>query len=384
MITGRPYGGCGFLVRKFLLNLITRLDAHSSRFFALSICSNSFTTLILCVYLPTNYGTALSDNLFREALAEIRGFLNSCQYDNVVIAGDFNVDFNHSSNPLVNLKSFMSELNLCIVDLTSSEIDFTYERDDGMVRSWLDHVLTLSHFSACISNTRCVHSSCNLSDHCPQSFSISFNHCMGIRDALQSVSTSESSGSHAQNLTDWTRVTALNVKRYHKSILNSLPHISPELTECCTTSCTTHISAIDSVCNEFLSALSFSANLHLPKRSHRHKAVPGWNDLMKPFKDSAAFWNKLWVEAECPSTGILFDLRKHTKKEYKYAVRRAKYRRNHTIRKKTASTLGRKDKASFWKEVKKSSVLPHVDLLSVLWLMGSPLLATSVNFFVRN
>ena len=106
----------------------------------------------------------------------------------------------------------MSELNLCAVDLTSSEIDFTYEHDNGMVRSWLDHVLTLSHFAA---YTRCIHSSCNLSDNCPLSFSISFNHRMGIYDDLQNVPTSESSDSHAQNLTDWTKVTALNVERYH-------------------------------------------------------------------------------------------------------------------------------------------------------------------------
>ena len=135
VINGRPYGGCGFLVRKSLLNLITRLDILSSRFCALSVCFNSFTALILCVYLPTNYGTIHSDNIFRETLAEIRGFLDSCQYDNVVIAGDFNVDFTQSSNPLSYLKSFMLELNLCAVDLASSDISFSYERDDGAVRS---------------------------------------------------------------------------------------------------------------------------------------------------------------------------------------------------------------------------------------------------------
>ena len=75
-------------------------------------------------------------------LAEIRGFLDSYQYDNVIIAGDFNVHFHCPSNSLVCLQSFMSELNLCAVDLTSSRIKYTYERDDDAVRSWLDNVLS--------------------------------------------------------------------------------------------------------------------------------------------------------------------------------------------------------------------------------------------------
>ncbi len=41
----------------------------------------------------------------------------------------------------------MSELNLNAVDL-QSHIGFTYERDDGKVRSWPDHVLTFSHYYA--------------------------------------------------------------------------------------------------------------------------------------------------------------------------------------------------------------------------------------------
>ena len=124
-----------------------------------------------------------------------------------------------------------------------------------------------------------------------------------------------------KQLIDWSKVTAVDVERYYQSILDCLPHVSPDLTECCTTSCTAHFSAIDSVCDQFLSILSSSANLHLPKRGQCRKVVPGWNDLVKSFKDSAAFWNKLWVEADCPSTGIMSDLRKCTKKEYKYAVR---------------------------------------------------------------
>ena len=55
----------------------------------------------------------------------------------------------------------------------------------------------------------------------------------------------------------------------------------------------------------------------------------------------------------CPSSGILFDLRQHTKRKYKYSIRKVKHQREHIIRRKTASALSRKNKTLFWREVKK-------------------------------
>ena len=63
ILTGRPYGGCGFLIRNSILNMVTRIDSNSSRFCAISINSDSLVTLLVCVYLPTNYGTHDSDEL---------------------------------------------------------------------------------------------------------------------------------------------------------------------------------------------------------------------------------------------------------------------------------------------------------------------------------
>ena len=49
----------------------------------------------------------------------------------------------------------MSDLNLSAVDISfAPQIDFTYECDDGLVRSWPDHVLTLSHFMDTITDIR--------------------------------------------------------------------------------------------------------------------------------------------------------------------------------------------------------------------------------------
>ena len=84
----RPYGGCGIIYRKSLSPLIRSIDSHSKRFCAISVTLNdfkkgtNFVLLIICVYLPTDYGSASSDACFTESLGELEGFIQSVSFDN--------------------------------------------------------------------------------------------------------------------------------------------------------------------------------------------------------------------------------------------------------------------------------------------------------------
>ena len=66
----------------------------------------------------------------------------------------------------------MNDLQLCAVDLMCTNIDFTYERDDGLAHSWPDHVLTNSHCVKDIFSIKCIHSPDNFSDHVPLYFEL--------------------------------------------------------------------------------------------------------------------------------------------------------------------------------------------------------------------
>ena len=92
-LTGRPYGGCGFLIRKNLLPFTGIITSVSKRFCALLLTINWVKTLVINVYLPTNYGNMDSEQLYRESLAELKGFVDSQSFDNLIIAGYSNVDF---------------------------------------------------------------------------------------------------------------------------------------------------------------------------------------------------------------------------------------------------------------------------------------------------
>ena len=75
-----------------MLPFITQVKSDSNRFCALSINANDNKTLVINACLPTNYGNVQSDDLFMESIAELMGLIDSFNFYNVIIAGDFNVD----------------------------------------------------------------------------------------------------------------------------------------------------------------------------------------------------------------------------------------------------------------------------------------------------
>ena len=100
-------------------------------------------------------------NDYLSTLGEVEGFLDSQSFDYVAIVGDFNVDFARGG-PLVNLlDDFASDLELVVCDLSyKDDIMFTYERDDGLVRSWIDHIVVSISFTPHITNVYSLKSGC--------------------------------------------------------------------------------------------------------------------------------------------------------------------------------------------------------------------------------
>ena len=89
-------------------------------------CGNSvLSTLLINVYLPTDYGTSDSNNAFLESLQELDGFISMQSFDNIIICGDFNVHFSQSNHNCVQLLTFVRTYNLVCADL-SCNIKYTY------------------------------------------------------------------------------------------------------------------------------------------------------------------------------------------------------------------------------------------------------------------
>ena len=70
--------------------------------------------MLMCVYLPLTDGSGESCNEFLVTWGEVEGVID--RPDNVIIAGDFNVDFNRSSVNRQHLLNFMNDLKLVSAD----------------------------------------------------------------------------------------------------------------------------------------------------------------------------------------------------------------------------------------------------------------------------
>ena len=103
--------------------------------------------------------------------------------------------------------------------------------------------------------------------------------------------------------------------------------------------------------SNFLTVLQFFVSRHCL----RYAPLPGWNRSAHTLKQSAQFWHKVWSDCGCPTSGVLFQIKKNSKRRFKYEVRQLCHRRNHLQRENLATAISYSNSQEFWKQVKKLS-----------------------------
>ena len=355
LLAGRPFGRCAILYRKTLSPFISRVPSLSKRFCAIFLrlldpsINSIINTLLINVYLPTNYNTDNSDNLFLETIAELDSFISAQSFDNLILCGDFNIDFSRRNNNCILLSDLMSAHNLVRADLNSN-ISFTYRRDDFSACSWPDHILISSQFSHLIKEVSCEDSVDNFSDHLPV-FCTSNLTCPANTSNNPPFQRSSSSDTRIA----WDKITSDHINSYCDCVRENLPSLSNELLSCCDPSCSSHQSLLNETCTQLLQCITNAATASFPKvstRAYSHR-VPGWNDAARSFRTTASFWNRLWTQCGRPSSGVLSQIKRRTKSRYKYEVRRLKRQREHIIREKIGLAFSQSRHKDFWREVQK-------------------------------
>ena len=299
LLSGRPYGGCSIVYRKSLSSSITPLCTNSNRFCAVKLREFSGSSvLLMSVYLPSDsVVSSFSDYL--NTLGELEGFIESQHCDFTHVAGDFNVDFDRGGPLASLLEDFACEQNFVMCDLSYREsVKFTYERDGGLVPSWIDHVVCSESLSSRITDVHSVSSGANMSDHLPLSFQLHIP-CSSINTLPSSVS------SKPKACINWSKVTPSTVMMYQQMVLGKLADPPVEFLQCSSPSCSVHASLLDNYASHFVSTLLDSASSCFPCHSASKQRVPGWNESAGKPKELSIFWNRVWTEAGCPSAGVL-------------------------------------------------------------------------------
>jgi len=109
------------------------------------------------------------------------------------------------------------------------------------------------------------------------------------------------------------------------------------------------------ICNQLLVVIDIAAHACFPKILPRKvRRVPGWNDKAKSFRKKAIFWDRIWKECGCPSSGVLSILKKSTKSRYKYEVRCLKRQADHIRCEKLAGAWCNSSNNDFWNLVRQN------------------------------
>ena len=132
-----------------------------------------------------------------------------------------------------------------------------------------------------------------------------------------------------------------------------LPTLPTEVTNCSDPNCLSHLPVLDAYAEKLVSALiSCSLQFFPCVSSSKVKSLPGWTDGAGDLKRASCFWHKVWVEAGCPTAGVLSQIKRNAKSRFKYAVRRLRRRKDHVIRDKFPRSFAQGKGSQFWRTVK--------------------------------
>jgi exonuclease III len=90
VLIGRPYGGTAILFRKTLIGSISFIETNESRLTAVLLSASIGPVLVICVYMPTDYGTDESSENYISICSKIEALYAESDAVHMIVGGDFN------------------------------------------------------------------------------------------------------------------------------------------------------------------------------------------------------------------------------------------------------------------------------------------------------
>ena len=138
ILVGRPYGGTAILFRNNIFSRCSVIESDSSRITGLEVNVGIGSVLILCVYMPCDYGDNDSLENYIECLCELHACIANSDAPHIVLAGNFNCST--GSRFYNEFIEFVTDNNLIMSDVARLNNVQTYVSDDGLRKSWIDHI----------------------------------------------------------------------------------------------------------------------------------------------------------------------------------------------------------------------------------------------------
>ena len=116
------------------------------------------------------------------------------------------------------------------------------------------------------------------------------------------------------------------------------------------------------------------------------KSIPGWKEMVDPYREDAVFWHSVWQSAGRPRDGVLKQIMSGNQNQYHYAIRRVKKISN-SLRAKNLLQASETSSCNLLKEMKKvkgsKKVLTVLEVQQVrpMWWKNSDPLTPLLCFF---
>lgn len=334
---GRPSGGIGFFYHKELNKYVTRIvvpNSHRVQGLKLSFLGYSF--VLINSYFPTDArGNRVDDTDLLQTLQDIKYIIDQCGDNcNVILMGDINTDFVRNSNFTNAVINFTVENNLYTLWDNKFSCDFTYchTRDcNGTTKTFysvLDHFCVSPETMDFCYDASPIHLAENSSNHDPIYLKLK---CPKIGSNINidiNKGNSEKNGMFSSK-PQWNHASQAHINHYCEdlnSLLNDV-HVHSETLHCQHLHCarSDHQGHLEHISLQLMDCISEAVNTNIPHNSNSIKNhIPGWKDIVKPYKDSAAFWYSIWMSCGRPLNCEIHNIMKHSRNKYHYAIRKVR------------------------------------------------------------
>ena len=123
---GRPYGGCSIIWKQSLKLSVINIPTISPRICAVKIDSDNSNCLLASVYMPVDDNSDRNFEIYGDVLYELSSLITMYDDCDILIGGDFNVDFSRPNSRNLNIfKHFINDEDLICPSVNVIANNFT-------------------------------------------------------------------------------------------------------------------------------------------------------------------------------------------------------------------------------------------------------------------
>ena len=314
---GRPSNGMFICVPECINSCVSDISPDHRRVQAVVITSEQSRTLLINSYFPYDKRDQLDNeglNDLVETLGVIENIIRTSQCDSIVWAGDINADYLRNTQHCTLVKERVENMSLSRAwDYFAVDFTCTYEREGVTYTSTLDQFYYSEIIQPKVLDAGVIHHLENTSDHEPI-------YC--VLESMKIVQSNAQPSAHRPR-PSW-RLAGQAEKDQYKYMLDTelgAVMVPAQLSDCQDPHCKSeeHIEALNWFAVEMLEAVQRAGEktLPFPKAGKAgKKATPGFDERVKPFKETAYFWHCVWKSSGRPINNQVHNIMKRTRNRY--------------------------------------------------------------------